>query len=154
MRVILATTLVAALGACDVPRAEPAVSVEDARITLPAVRGRPGAAYFTVRADAQPLRITGVSSPRVQRIELHEISMAGPSTGSGQAVMRMEPLRDSSFPADGELRFEPGGKHAMLFGIDPALKPGDTLPLTFRFDRAPAVTANAEVQGPGGGGEH
>jgi periplasmic copper chaperone A len=144
MRVILATTLVLALGACDVPRAEPAVSVEEARITLPAVRGRPGAGYFTVKADAQSLRITGVTSPRVQRIELHDMSMAG-------GVMRMGPLRDASVPAGGELEFAPGGKHAMLFGVDPALKAGDTVPLTVSFDRAPAVTVQAEVQGPGGG---
>jgi copper(I)-binding protein len=43
----------------------------------------------------------------------------------------------------------------MLFGIDPALKVGDRVPLTLTFERAPAVTVDAEVLGPGGGGaEH
>jgi len=144
MRVILATSLTLMLAACEVPRAEQAVRVESARVTLPAVRGRPGAGYFTLRGAAQPLRITGVTSPRVQRIELHEMSMA-------DGVMRMGPLRDPRLPAAGELRFEPGGMHAMLFGIDPALTPGDTVPLTFAFDGAPAMIVQAEVQGPGGG---
>ena len=143
MRLVLASTLALALGACDVPRAEPQVTVEDARVTLPAVKGRPGAAYFTLRTNAQPVRITGISSPRAERIELHEMSMAG-------NVMRMGPLKDTSFPADGELRFEPGGKHAMVFGVDPALRPDQSVPLTFTFEQAPSVTVQAEVRGPGG----
>jgi periplasmic copper chaperone A len=145
MRVILATSLALALTGCEGASAGPDVSVEGARITLPASRSRPGAGYFTLRADAQPLRITAISSPRVQRIELHETSMKG-------GVIRMRPLQDAIVPANGELEFAPGGKHAMLFGVDPALKPGDQIELAFSFDRAPAVTVNGEVQGPGGGG--
>jgi copper(I)-binding protein len=142
MRVIMVTSLVMTLVACDVPRAEPGGSVVDARITLPAVRGRPGAGYFTVRADARPVRITNVSSGSVQRIELHEMSMTG-------GVMRMKPLQEPIVPANGELSFGPGGRHAMLFGIEPALKPGDTLALTFNFEGAPSLTVKARVNGPG-----
>lgn len=144
MRIPAATTfLCLALAACGVPRADPQVSVENARVTLPAVKGRPGAGYFDLKASGQPLRLAAVTSPRVQRIELHE-SMGG------HGAMRMEPLKEASFPADGKLAFAPGGKHAMLFGIDPALKVGDRLPLTFTFDRAPAVQVEADVLGPGG----
>jgi hypothetical protein len=132
--------LAASLAGCDVPRADPAVTVQRARVTLPAVKGRPGAGYFQLEASGLPVRLSGVTSPRVERIELHESRAGG-----------MGPLKDTSFPAGGKLDFAPGGKHAMLFGIDPALKPGDRIPLTFRFDRAPAVTVQAEVQGPGGG---
>ena len=126
---------------CDALPAEPKVVVEGARITLPAVKTRPGAAYFTLTAAVLPERVVGVASPRVQRIELHE-SMAG----------GMGPLKDGSFPSEGRLSFEPGAKHAMLFGIDAALQVGDQVPLTLTFERAPAVTVEAEVQGPGGGG--
>ncbi len=145
MRVALATTfLCLGLTACGVPRSDPQVTVENARITLPAVKGRPGAGYFDLKGSGQPLRLTAVTSPRVQRIELHE-SMGG------HGAMRMQPLNDAGFPADGRLIFAPGGKHAMLFGVDPALKVGDRLPLTLTFDRAPAVTVEAQVLGPGGG---
>ena len=51
--------------------------------------------------------------------------------------------------ATGEVRFEPGAKHAMLFGVDPALKVGDRLSLTFTFEGAPPVTVEADVRGPG-----
>ncbi len=131
------------VAACTQQPASPQVTVEGARITLPAVQGRPGAAYFTLTAASAPERLAAVTSPRVQRVELHESMAAG-----------MGPLKDSSFPGDGRLSFEPGGKHAMLFGLDSALKVGDRLPLTFTFARAPAVTVDAEVQGPGGGGSH
>jgi copper(I)-binding protein len=131
------------LAGCGVPRAEPKVEVDGARITLPAVKGRPGAAYFTLTAAGLPERLTAVSSPRVQRIELHESMASG-----------MGPLKDGSFPGEGRLSFEPGGKHAMLFGLDPALKVGDRIPLTLSFERAPAVTVEAEVLGPGGATSH
>jgi copper(I)-binding protein len=52
------------------------------------------------------------------------------------------------------LEFKPGGKHAMLFGLDPALKPGAKVPLTFTFQTAPPVTVRATVHAPGGGGGH
>jgi hypothetical protein len=107
-------------------------------MTLPAVRGRPGAAYFTLRASV-PARLNGVTSSRVQRIELHESMAAG-----------MEPLKDSAIAAGATLDFAPGGRHAMLFGVDPALKVGARAPLVFNFEGAPAVTVEAEVLGPGG----
>ncbi len=128
----------AALASCEAPGTRTGVAVENARITLPAVRGRPGAAYFTLRASA-PVRLLGVSSPRVQRIELHESMADG-----------MGPLKETAIPAGGSVEFAPGGRHAMLFGVDPALKVGARAPLVFDFEGAPAVTVEAEVLGPGG----
>ena len=113
--------------------------VTDARIALPAVRGRPGAGYFTIRSSAKT-RLINVSSPRVKRMELHESMAAG-----------MAPLRDAEVGAGDSLEFAPGGRHAMLFDVDPALRIGDKVPLTFTFDTAASVTVEAAVQGPGGG---
>jgi hypothetical protein len=133
----------AALISCEAPDTKMGVEVEDARITLPAVRGRPGAAYFTIRA-ARPVVLSGVSSPRAQRIELHESMAAG-----------MAPLQELSLQAGDRLEFAAAGKHAMLFGVDPRLKEGEQAPLTFTFQGAPPVTVQADVLGPGGAhGEH
>ena len=133
---ILAATLIAfcpILASCDGGPAAPAVTIKDARITLPAVQGRPGAGYFTAEAAAPPTRI-----------EMHE------SMGSG-TMMAMQAIPSAAFEAGTPLVFEPGGKHLMLFDIDPAVKIGDTIPLTFRFAKAPPVTVEAEVLGPGQG---
>ena len=147
MRALLATALIAAaLPACNRTPPEPQVTVQHVVVTLPAVPGRPGAAYFTLRTNVYPTNLLGVTSPLVQRIELHE--------SGGGATGRMRPLDETRFPARGVLAFRPGGKHAMLFGIDPSVKSGGKIPLTLTFDPAPAVTVDAEVRPPGDHGTH
>ena len=89
------------------------------------------------------MRILGITSPQVQRIELHESSMEG-------GMMHMGPLRDASFPANGDKVFEPGGAHAMLFGIAPSVRSGGTVRMTFDFDNAPDVTVAVPVDAAGG----
>ncbi len=137
--------LAALLAACS--PGEPAVTVTDAVVRLPAVAGNPGAAYFTLHANRTPMRILGVTSPQIQRIELHESEMQG-------GRMRMGPLEDNSFTAEGVKVFEEGGPHAMLFCINPAVRPGGTVRLTFDVDNAPDVTMDVPVETAGGMGGH
>ena len=144
---ILAATLIAfcpILASCDSGPNEPAVTIEDVRITLPAVKGRPGGGYFTAEADALPEAVVAVSAPPPIRVEIHE------SMGTGR-MMSMQAIPSAAFEPGRALVFEPGGKHLMLFDIDPAVKVGDTIPLTFRFAKAPPVTVEAKVLGPGQG---
>ena len=133
--------------ACGQRPQEPSVTVEEAVVTLPAVPGRPGAAYFTLRTNNDPTRLTGISSPQVGRIELHETVRQG-------GVSRMDPLRDTIFSPDAPLTFVPGGRHAMLVDMDPSLRAGGRLRLTFTFEPAPQVTVEAEVRAPGDAGDH
>ena len=137
----LAASPLVILAACQGTPQQPAVTVTNAVITVPAVPGGPGAGYFTLRGTAGGGILQGIASPRVERIELHE-------TRSEGGMSRMVALERVAV-ADGEVRFEPGGKHAMLLGVDPALKVGDRLSLTFTFEGAPAVTVEADVRGPG-----
>ena len=134
----------ALLAGCDSPPPEPKVTVEGAVVTLPAVPGRASSAYFRLRTNNDPTRLVSIESPRVGRFELHE-------TVSEGGVSRMRPLQQATFSPDEPLAFEPGARHAMVFDIDPAVRAGDRLPLTFRFDPAPPVTVDAEVRGPGAG---
>jgi copper(I)-binding protein len=137
--------VIALLTACG--QGDPAVNVQDAVVRLPAVQGSPGAAYFTLRTNHTPMRILGVTSPQIQRVELHESEMAG-------GRMRMGPLEDNSFTAEGVKVFEEGGAHAMLFGINPAVQAGGTVRMTFDFDNAPDVTLEVPVETAGGTGGH
>lgn len=137
--------LAALLAACS--QGDPAVNVSDAVVRLPAVQGNPGAAYFTLRTNKTPMRILGVSSPQVQRIELHESEMQG-------GRMRMGPLEDNSFGAEGVKIFQEGGAHAMLFGISTAVRAGGTIRLNFDFDNAPDVSLDVPVETAGGMGAH
>lgn len=137
--------LIALLSACS--QGDPAVTVEEAVVRLPAVQGNPGAGYFTLRTNRTPMRLLGVSSPQIQRIELHESEMVG-------GRMRMGPLEDNSFTAEGVKVFEEGGPHAMLFGIAPEVRAGGTVRVTFDFDNAPDVTMDVPVESAGGAGAH
>lgn len=135
----------AALAACDRAPAEPQVTVEEAVVTLPVLPGRPGAAYFVLRTNNDPTRLARISSPQIGRIDLHE-------TVTENGLSRMVPLRNSTFSPDEPLAFQAGGRHAMLFDIDPSVRVGGTVTLSFAFEPAPPVTVEAAVRGPGGGG--
>ena len=132
------------LSACGGEPAAPAVAVEKAWLRLPAVEGQPAAAYFQMEASGGDAVLTGLASPAAQRIELHESVTAG-------GVVKMVPLTRVPVAAGETVTFEPGGKHAMLFGLGPDVKPGETVTLRLNFDGAPPVTTEAEVRSIAGG---
>lgn len=142
MRRPVIALLAAAASLTAACQSEPRVAVEDSRVQLPVLPDRPGAAYFTLRTNRRPMRLLGVSSPQVGRIELHDSSMNG-------GMMRMGPLQDRSFDSNGEKRFAPGGAHAMLFDIDSRVRAGGTIRMTFDFDNAPDVTVDVPVRAMG-----
>jgi hypothetical protein len=129
------------LAGCERPPADGTVRVAAAWVRLPAAKNRPGAAYFRMEAGSEGTRLVGVSTPAARWVELHETEMSGSRT-------RMKRRKDIEFPSRGELVFEPGARHAMLFGLSPTVKAGDRIPLTFSFNVAPPVTLDAEVRAP------
>ena len=122
----------------------PRVTVEGAVVTVPAVPGGMGAAYFTLNTNRDGSRLVSVTSPMIRMIELHE------SRGEG-GLTQMLPLspEGATFGPSQSLRFAPGGKHAMLMGMDPAVQVGGKVALTFEVERVGTVTADADVRGPG-----
>jgi hypothetical protein len=136
-----AAALTLLLGGCEGRQREP--KVEGAWVRMPAVKGEPGAAYFRLEGNIEGTRLTSVTSPLIRRIELHE-------TVEKNGVTRMEKRKEIDFPYRGALEFKPGGRHAMLFGINKAVKPGRTVPLIFSFNTAPPVTVDAEVRNASG----
>lgn len=148
MKRLLAIAAALVLPACEAEAPEPPrAEVEEAWLRLPAVPGRPAALYFRAEGTSHPIRITGITSPRAERIELHQ-------TRTIDGVSRMARLEDDAFGPGAPLVFEPGGKHAMVFGLDPAVEPGDSVPFTLTFDPAPPVTVEAEARAAGDAPEH
>lgn len=123
--------------------AAPTAGVDSAWVRLPAVAGRPGAAYFTLKAGARPLTLLSVKTPAALRTELHE------SVRSSAGVMSMTPVGQVDVPANGAVALAPGGKHVMLFDVDPALKPGGTTTLTLALADGATMEAKAAVRGAG-----
>jgi len=122
----------------------PAIIVENAVMTVPAVRGGPGAAYFTLKTNVAPSRLVSVTSPSISSIELHQ-------TREESGRTSMVPLDEAgaTFSPGSPLVFAPGGKHAMLMNVAPGLVPGGKVRLTFNVEPARPVTVEAEVRGPG-----
>lgn len=119
----------------------PKITVRHARVQLPPVQGRPAVAYFSIRARVLAT-LDGITSPSAEHIEMHETRMDG-------NVARMAAIQSLTLQPRETVEFEPGGKHAMLFGIAPQLRPGHKVPLTFIFRDVPPVTVEAEVDGTG-----
>ena len=148
-----AGALALGLGGCDggtpapqasptaqvVPENPPGIVLSDARIQLPAVSGRPGAAYFTVsQASGAPRSIAGVTVAMVGRTELHETMKSGGASS-------MKPLKTVPLASGQSVAFEPGGRHVMLFDLDPKLRFEDQTDLTVRFDNGDEARAKARV---------
>lgn len=142
-RLFLAAAAALLTAGCGPAPSEPRVEVEEAWVRLPAAPGRPGALYFTLAADHDSTRLTGIAMPAAERMELHGTRMEGGMTHMGPLA-----ADDSRFEG-GRLVFAPGGRHAMIYGLPETLRPGERVAVTFTFDPAPPVTVEAEVRGPG-----
>jgi periplasmic copper chaperone A len=140
-----ALSLTLLLSACGSSNVE---GITNAEVRLPAAPGRPGVGYFAITGGKIDAQLMSVASPKIVRIELHEsMNMSG--------MMQMKPLDGGvSIPARTTVTFSPGGRHAMLFDINPGVKPGMTLPLTFVYADGHKVDVEALVKAPGDASGH
>ena len=142
MRRLLATSFVlVALAACH-PQRDEKPAVKDAWVRLPAVAGRPAAGYFTLKSAKADDRLLSIDSAVVNKIELHEEVMNG-------GVMTMRQMADVPLPKGTDVAFAPGGKHAMLFGVDARITPGTAIPLLFTFQSGARIEAEAKTMAAG-----
>lgn len=118
------------------------LGASNAWVRLPAVAGRPGAAYFTLQGGAQADTLLAVSTPAALRAELHE-------TLDHQGMKSMRPAGDVAVPAGGKVEFAPGGRHVMLFDLGPNVKPGTRVPLALAFAGGKRLEVQAQVVGAG-----
>lgn len=117
------------------------ISARDGKLMLPAVAGRPGAAYFTVRNDsASPVALTGVEIVGAGKTQMHETS------GGTMKSVDSLPIAPGA-----EIEFSPGGLHVMVFDISGGLKPGQTTDLTLIFANGEKLKMPVMVDTIGGG---
>ena len=136
----LAVLSALALSACE--------KSKDLTITHPYIRlaanpKAPAVAYFDIKGGPTDDRLLMVTSPLVIRIELHESMMSG-------NMATMKPIEGGiAIPANTEVPFKQGGKHAMLFDINPSVKPGNTVQMNFTFASGLTMQAYAPVRAAG-----
>jgi copper(I)-binding protein len=121
-RMIALFVALLALGACQ----SHDITIDKGYVRLPAVKGQPAAAYFTLHGSGKDNTLISVNTEYAIRSEMHEsMKMGGMSS--------MKPVDHLALPADGTIEFKPGGRHLMLYDVNPEMVPGRTMALTFTF---------------------
>lgn len=122
----------ATLPSCDTARTT--VEAGDAWARLGAVPGRPAAAYFTVHGGPERKTLINVTTDVAIRSEMHESMANG-----------MRPIASVPIPAHSDVVFAPGGRHVMLFDVNPGVKPGRYITLTLSFSDGRRIVTGAKV---------
>ena len=125
------------------PTAQLGISVTDGWMALPAVKGNPGAVYFTVHNDSE----------RDGFIRAASVEGAGSATLHQMGTWNNQPSMDEVFqiavPAGGELVFEPGGLHVMANDLEESLAAGGTTEVTVTFIGGRSASFPVEIRAAG-----
>ncbi|HZV17285.1 MAG TPA: copper chaperone PCu(A)C [Sphingobium sp.] len=135
----LSLSALAALSACD---SKP-LYVDGGYVRLNANPSAPSAAYFTIHGGDKPVVLRDVTSESAVRLELHESK-----TQNGMASMAKIDTVD--VPAGEKVTFTPGGKHIMLWQINPETVAAGKMTFTFIFSNGDRILADAVIQRPDG----
>lgn len=124
------------------PDGKPGLSVSDGLLVLPAVKGNPGAAYFTLtNAGSSQVELAAAHIEGAGKTEMHQ-TMGGTMSPVQRVVLR----------AGQTVKFERGGSHVMVFDLGDGLKPGGTAELTLTFSGGDKLSAPMKIEAAGGGG--
>lgn len=124
--------------------AKPGLSASEGRLVLPTVAGNPGAAYFTLaNGGSATATLAAVYIDGAEKAEMHE-------TAGGS----MTPLARLDIAAGKPATFSSGGKHVMVFGLDPKLAPGAEVTMTLTFADGDKLSAPLRVEKAGAMTDH
>ncbi|MGD8417836.1 MAG: copper chaperone PCu(A)C [Pseudomonadales bacterium] len=109
------------------------LAVEDARVRALIPGQDKTVAYLNVHNPGRDaIVLVGAEAPHARAIEFH-------TTGREGDVMRMRRLSEVEIPPGGDVRFEPGGNHLMLFGVT-SLEEHNDIRLIFADGRSQVVS--------------
>ena len=150
LALVLSTLPLAACGEKEAPPADsvdgkPGVEITNGRIVLPAVAGNPAALYLDIVNNSDGYAVVRKAEvPGAKDVAMHESV-----TTNGKA--EMVDLAPVNLVKGQSVKFEPGGKHFMIMGLDPAPAAGETKEVTLTFAGGDKSTFTAKVEAPGGG---
>ena len=136
--------------AADEPRAErqedgviAGLTVENARLVLPAVSGNPAAIYFDVtNSGDKPIAFRSGEVASAQRTEMHESVMVDGKMVMGEAnPITVRPGETTAF--------KPGGLHLMVFGLSGDVGAGDKVEASLVAAGGTSHRFQARVQAAG-----
>ncbi len=116
------------------------LKVSDGYILEAPPTARSNVGYAVISNSARrPVTLLAIDSDRFTRLEMHSMT-------DNAGVMQMRNERTVAVPARGELRFEPGKLHFMLFGAEPRLRAGEKVELLLQSASGDSVKAVFEVR--------
>jgi copper(I)-binding protein len=119
------------------------ITVTNGRLSLPPVKGNPAAAYFDISN----------AGPRDHMIRAAAVKGAKGAMFHQMGTWNLKPSMDEIFQvnvkAKETVKFEPGGMHVMVDGLDDTLKAGTKTDVTLTFVGGDQVTFPAEVRKAG-----
>lgn len=124
------------------------LAISDARLVLPAVKGNPGAAYFSISNETTGTKaIAGIAIDGVGKTETHQT-----------IANEMTPVDRVEIAPGTHIAFEPGKLHVMAFDVAGTLKTGGKTRLTVTFATGETSSTDMAVQSAGeaamGGMDH
>jgi hypothetical protein len=148
---ILAAAFFVALTACGQPSETPVA--QEAPASVVHVEGAwaaptPGgvdvsAGYLTLVNDTVAEdALLSASSPRADRVEVHEMTMDG-------GVMQMRAVARLVIPAGQSVELAPSGRHLMFYGVTQPFAVGETILVRLTFEHAGAIDVSLPVRRPG-----
>lgn len=144
----LAAGLLLALAACgqtsgQAPAANPILHVEDAWAAPTPGGVDVSAGYLTlVNETTAEDALVSASSPRADRVEVHEMTMEG-------GVMQMRAVARLPIPAGERVALAPSGRHLMFYGVVQPFAEGETIPVRLTFEHAGDIDVSLPVRRPG-----
>lgn len=146
---LFAPALIAAasLAACTPPAQQPVLNIHNGTTTLPAIEGNPSAAYFTITGGPEDVKLLAILAGHAQRAEMHE-------SVNENGVVSMKPLLSVDVPAKSRVEFKPGGKHIMLWGINPAAAQAGEMDITFVFSNNDRIIGKFKINPAGSASAH
>lgn len=117
--------------------------VDQGWISLASDPEKPSAGYFVIHGGEAPVTLMGVQTEAAQRIDMHESMMK-------DGMSMMQPITSVDVPAKSEVAFAPGGKHLMLFGINPGAVKQGKLTMTLIFSNGDRIIIDSVIRKQGG----
>ena len=122
------------------------LKIEDAkaRATVPAQKMSGG--FMKIENKGGADKLLAASSSVSKTMELHTMSMEG-------NVMKMREIKAIEIPANGKVELKSGGLHLMFIDLKEQLKPGSTIKVKLKFEKAGEIEVPFKVMGHPAHGE-
>ena len=117
--------------------------VDGAYVRLNPNPDNPAVGYFTVHGGEAAVTLRSIETDAAVRLEMHESMTQG-------GMASMKPLDSVDIPARSTVAFAPGGKHLMVWTVNPQAIAAGKIELKMIFSNGDRILVDAVIQSPDG----